>query len=68
MSNSALTDPPDKGYDTFVLGHKDRVTGKVIPPRKIRCPECGQPVRRHGNKFKCECGAETTMELPEGRR
>jgi hypothetical protein len=68
MSISASTESPDKEYDTFVVGHRDRRTGKVIPPRKIRCPECGVDVRRHGNRFSCGCGAETTMELTMGKK
>jgi hypothetical protein len=64
MSTCASTE--DREYDTFVTGHRDRKTGKVIPPpRKISCPECGAQVRRRGVKFSCGCGAVTTMELPE---
>lgn len=34
------------------------------PPRLIRCPECGDPVRkRPGNRYVCECGAETILDL-----
>jgi hypothetical protein len=76
MSTCASTDAPDersggtidKEYDTFVWGRRDRKTGRVIPPRKIRCPECGKNVRRIGLRFRCGCGAETTMQLPEEKK
>jgi hypothetical protein len=38
--------------------------GVGISPRLIECPECGEPVRkRTGNRYLCECGADTTLDL-----
>ena len=65
MSTCASTDPPDKEYETFVTGHRDKSTGRVTPPRVISCPECGNKVRKRGKIYRCGCGAETTLELPE---
>lgn len=34
------------------------------PPRTLSCPECGADVRRRpGNRYVCDCGAETTLDL-----
>ena len=33
-------------------------------PRLLSCPECHSLVRRRtGNRYVCECGAETTLDM-----
>lgn len=56
----------DQEYDTWVTGHRGP-DGKVIPPRKIRCPECGKEIRLHGRTYRCPCGTETTLPKEIGK-